>query len=253
MKPSPTGDRSRVRPWIFLLLLCLAPLLAPATAIPRESLPPFSAQYKLMRNGSNIGETHVSLTNQSDQKYVYEVRTTPGGILGWLTNARLRERSSWTLQGDRIRPLEYVYQRDIAGYQRNVRLLFDWRHGTVQNSIEGKTWSMEVPDGTLDKLLVQLALMLDLQAKSQDLEYRIADGGKLKTYRFKVAGRERLVTPFGTFDTLKVERQQESNKRSTVLWCAPALRYLPVRVDQREDGENFSMSIQSLQGLAGAG
>lgn len=245
-------NRSRTRSWIFLLVLCLVPLLASAVANPREPLPPFTAQYKLTRNGSNIGETRVTLTAQSNRKYVYEARTTPGGILGWLTNARLRERSSWILQGDQPRPLEYVYQRVIAGSQRNVRLLFDWQRGTVQNSIEGKTWSMEVPDGTLDKLLVQLALMLDLQAQSQDLEYQIADGGKLKTYRFQITGRERLTTPFGTFDTLKVERQQESNKRSTVLWCAPALRYLPVRVDQREDGERFSMSIESLQGLADA-
>lgn len=251
MSPSPTGDRSRIRPWIFLL--CLTPLVALASAIPHEPMPPFSAQYKLTRNGSAIGETRVSLTAQADQKYIYEIRTTPTGILGWLTNARLRERTSWTLQGDHLRPLEYIYQRVIGGNQRNVRLLFDWRHGTVQNSIEGKTWSMEVPDGTLDKLLVQLALMRDLQAQSKDLEYQIADGGKLKTYRFRITGRERLATPFGTFDTLKVERWQESNKRYTVLWCAPALRYLPVRVDQHENSEHLSMSIQSLQGLAGAG
>lgn len=253
MNPSPVGERSRIRFRILLSSLCLILLLAQTEAISHEGLSPFSAQYELTRNGSKIGETHISLTAQADQKFIYEVRTTPTGILGWLTNARLRERTFWERQNNHLRPLEYIYQRVIGRSRRNVRLTFDWQRGIVQNNVEGKTWSMEVPEGTLDKLLVQLALMLDLQAQSNNLEYRVADGGKLKTYRFKVIGRERLTTPLGTLDTLKIERRQESNERHTVLWCAPALRYLPVRVDQHENDDHLSMSIQSVRGLAGAG
>lgn len=247
---STTRRCTGVRYWVFLLM-CLTPALVPAVA--NEPLPPFSAQYKLTRNGFDIGETRVSLSAQPDSKYVYEARTNPSGILAWLTNAKVWERTSWTLHGDYLRPLEYVYQRVIGGSRRNVRLFFDWQRGIVRNSIEGDTWSMQVPKGTLDKLLVQLALMRDLQEQTQELEYQIADGGKLKTYRFRIVGRERIETPMGAFDTIRVERWKESNERSTVLWCAPELHYLPVRVDQREDNAHFSMSIQAVQGLAGPG
>lgn len=236
-----------IRFWL-LLLLCLIPILGQTT--PGDTaLPAFSAQYKLTRNGFAIGETHASLQARTDGTFLYEVRTDPSGILAWLTNARMQERTSWTMQGEELLPLQYAYQRVIGNRERSVRQTFDWKQGVVRADIGGKSWEITVPDGTLDKLLVQLALMLDLQAQSRDLEYRIVDDGKLKTYRFRIIGHERITTPMGDFDTLKVARIQESRERSTVLWCAPELRYLPVRIDQVEDGVNYSMSVRSVQGL----
>lgn len=231
-----------------LLLLCLIPMLG--RAIPDDAaLPEFSAQYQLTRNGFAIGETHASLQIQTDGTFLYELRTDPSGILAWLTNTRVQERTAWTMQGEELLPLQYTYQRVVGGKERSVRQTFDWEQGVVRADIEGKSREITVPDGTLDKLLVQLALMLDLQAQSQDLEYRIVDDGKLKIYRFRIIGRERITTPMGDFDTLKVARIQEGRNRSTMLWCAPELRYLPVRIDQVEDGVNYSMSVRSVQGL----
>jgi hypothetical protein len=74
------------------------------------------------------------------------------------------------------------------------------------------------------------------------VEYAIADGGSLKTYRFMVVGEETVETPAGTFDTLKLERLREDNTRYTALWCAPELNYLPVKLMQRESDDRLVTS-----------
>jgi hypothetical protein len=52
-----------------------------------------------------------------------------------------------------------------------------------------------------------------------------------------VTGREPQEVPFGRFDTVRVERERQGSSRETVTWLAPALDWVAVRVDQRDDGE----------------
>jgi hypothetical protein len=104
---------------------------------------------------------------------------------------------------------------------------------TVSNHVEDSRWEMEIPAGTLDKLASQLAMMLALRAGETDVTFNIADGGKLKEYRFRTVGQEMLELPAGTFETVKITKLRENRKRETYIWCAPALNYLPVRIWQR--------------------
>jgi hypothetical protein len=123
----------------------------------------------------------------------------------------------------------------------------------VHNDVADSKWEMDIPVGTLDKLVSQLGMMHALARGQTDITFKIADGGKLKEYRFKVVGEETLETPAGTFETVKITRLRDDNKRETYVWCAPALHYLPVRIWQREkddaeyqsDLESFSASLKS--------
>jgi hypothetical protein len=231
------------------LVLCLLLTAPPVPAA--DPLPPFSALYKLTRNGLSIARSQVNLVAEPDGSYLYVTRTDPVGILAWLRGTEVHEHSAWDWHDGEIRPLEYVYYRVIRGRERIVRLTFDWDRGTVRNEAQGSVWSMDVPEGTLDRLLVQLAIMRDLPGGATELQYLVADGGVLKTYLFAVRPGGRVQTPLGSFETLRVERlHHEPTERSTTLWCAPALGYLPVQVEQREpDGGRFVMSIESLDGL----
>ena len=139
-----------------------------------------------------------------------------------------------------------MYER-TGGKPRRVSIRFDWTKGVAYNTSRGETWTLEVKPGTLDKLLYFLALMRDLADGSNNLEYTFTDGGKVKTYHLEVLGHETLDTPLGSLDTVKV--RHESNERETTLWCAPALHYLPVRVEHLEKGQVVSMQISSVDGL----
>lgn len=228
--------------WLGCLLWCLS-LMAAAAEIPA-----FSAEYALKRNGVTLGTATRSLRPLKDNRYLYASVTYASGMIAWFVKDRIDESSTFVMQGDRIRPLEYIYNRHGGAKGRRVKLAFDWERGVVTNVIDGDPWRMEIPPDVHDKLGYQLAIMQDLQRGRKELQYSIADGGKLKTYAFQILGEEQVESPFGRLKTVKLRRTED--KRDTTVWCAPALHYLPVRLEQREtDGSQLSMHLISVTGL----
>jgi hypothetical protein len=199
-------------------------------------LPDFSASYELRIGSLRIGSSTISLENGPDGSYLYESRRTPTQLVSWLFKDKLHETSRGTLAGNSVRPDKYHYRRS-GGRERTAELSFDWQTMTVSNQVEDSRWEMEIPAGTLDKLASQLAMMLALRAGETEITFNIADGGKLKEYRFRVVGQETLELPAGTFETVKITKLRKNKKRETYIWCAPALSYLPVRIWQREKND----------------
>lgn len=219
-------------------------------AVASQAVPErFQAVYRVEYGGVTVGKTFWNLSPVGDDRYLFESLSTASGFWSFLFSGERLERSLWTWNGDRIRPLEYRYQRtDRAG--REVLIHFNWEQNTALNTQKGRTWALDVEPGTLDKLVYLLALMQDLQQGRSEVEYTIADGGRLKTYKILNLGSERLQTPMGELDTVKLRRHVTSGKRRTTVWCAPNLSYLPVKVEHVEkNGDTGVMLIESVKGL----
>lgn len=231
--------------WLGLLAWSWA---VTALAAGPAALTSFSAEYTLKRNGVPLGVATRSLKPMKDGQFMYASTTHATGMIAWFVKDRIDEHSIFTLLDDKIRPLEYVYNRHGGSKTRRVKLVFDWEKGVVTNVIDGDPWQMQVPPDVYDKLDYQLAIMRDLRHGRTKLQYNIADGGKLKTYAFDIMGEEQVETVFGKLKAVKIRRLDD--KRYTTIWCAPSLSYLPVRLEQQEtDGSQLSMHIQSVQGL----
>lgn len=228
------------------LAACL--LLAGLPSLGATPLPPFTAQYGLSRNSFPVARATLTLTYPSPGHYLYRSYSRPTELVSWFRDERLVENSRGVVASGTLRPLEYHYALTGSDRHRHADLLFDWQRDTVQNTVAGHTWDMRIPPGTLDKLVVQLALMADLDAGRRTVKFNIADGGKLKVYRFRIVGRDALTTPAGHFDTVKVQRLRSDIKRVTYLWCAPALHYLPIRIEQVEqaNGTDYRSVLQSV-------
>jgi hypothetical protein len=221
---------------------------AGAQAAEKNPLPMFNAQYNLKRNGITLGVSTRSLTTAKDGTYIYASTTHATGIIAWFVKDHFDEYSKWTFDGSRLRPLEYVYKRYGGRKTRNVNLKFDWKRHIVTNTIDGDPWRMEIPPDAQDKLVYQLAIMYDLLNGKKNLKYKIADGGKLKDYKFEIEGEETLNTAIGKVKTVRIQRI--GDKRDTTVWCAPQYYYLPMRLQQQDtDGSNLTMQIISLQGM----
>ena len=222
-----------------------APAVNSATDIP---LPMFNAEYSLKRNGVTLGTSTRSLSAAPDGVFVYASSTQAVGLIAWFVKDHIDEHSKWSFDNGRIRPIEYVYHRHGGSKTRLVKLSFDWQHLTVTNIIEDDHWRMEIPPDAQDKLVYQLAIMYDLMNGKKKLEYKIADGGKLKDYNFAITGEEVLNTPLGKLKTVRLQRI--GDRRDTTVWCAPQLSYLPVRLEQQDtDGSELTMQITSVQGI----
>ena len=227
--------------WLSLSLYGIAVNAAP-------ELVPFTAEYKLKRAGISIAKARFSLKKLDDEgRYVYESHTSSSRWLSWLSRDKLHERSEMRLDDQGIHPIEYRYDHTGGDKERHVRLSFDWEKRRVVNDINDDRWSMDIPPGTLDKFIVQVALMLDVPRQDKELTYQVADGGRLKTYKFTRLEEDRIKTPVGTFRAIRVKRLED--KRQTEFWCAPALGYLPIRVIQRVKGGTYTMTLTKLKGF----
>lgn len=76
----------------------------------------------------------------------------------------------------------------------------------------------------------------------------VSDGKGTTRYTYQPAGRERLKTPAGEFDALKlVKRRDNPGDRETEIWLAADRQYIPVRVLLIEkDGTRLDSVASSL-------
>lgn len=232
--------------WACLLLLVALALSVGARAL--DPLP-FEADYVLESRGMLIGETHWKLES-NDSGFVWVSSSEAAGVGLLLGENRIVERSEWRRVAETALPSRYRYERS-GRRDKLVEIDFDWQAGVVYNTAGGGTWRMQIPTGTLDKLSYLLALMRDLGAGKRNVRYDIADGGKLKEYRLHVDGSDTLETSVGRLEALKVIRERPGSNRETIIWVAPALGFLPIRVERREaDGQTVTMNIRSLRATA---
>ncbi len=164
--------------------------------------------------------------------------------------AGISEKTRFTyLPSEHIKPISYRYHRKVLGKSRKASIDFDWTNKRVTTIVKDQPWKMSIPEATQDKLSYQLQMRLDLMAGKTEMTYAVADGGKLKEYRFTVTGEETIETPFGTYNAVRVMRDRGANaERETLIWFAPELDYLIVRLEQTEtDGKTYGLLLKNLE------
>ncbi len=225
----------------------------PCTAQDTQTVPTFSARYDVRVNGFKLAQATFSLIKADDDTFLYQQRTQAVGVAGWFRKEEILESSRWRLTGQGIQPLEYRYSRSGGSDDRKVQLIFDWQAGKVENRVAGQPWTMAIPAGTLDKLLVQIALLLELRQGKTRFDYAVADGGRLKHFEFEVVGEETVELPNGVYRTVKLARLDDEHDR-TWIWAAPALDYLPVRfLKKKKNGLRYEIRLRDIDDRPVAG
>lgn len=218
---------------------------ASAAAFPQA----FAVRYEVTYSGLTLGEAHVDYRQIGADRYRYSSHIRPLGLAAMLLRSEITELSEGRIVDSGFRPHRYEYRR-TGRNSRETDLIFDWEQRKVINNAADAVWKERIPDDVLDRMVSQLQLMHDLAVAEEDLSYPIADGNRIKRYTLRIVGQEIVRTPYGDFETLKIIRVADSDKRSTTFWCAPALNYLPVRVEHQEKGDNFTMHLRDLEGLS---
>jgi hypothetical protein len=237
------ADPPRLRPALVLAAGLYAFSYLPAASAAPE---PFRLSYRLTSDGTEIAEVVQTLRATGPQRWRFESRVDPAGFLTALVTGRIEEVTELEQAGAGLRPLSYRFRRRGLGRDRDVRVRFDWPRQQVHNEVNGSRWSMAVPDDTLDKHALVLAVTADLRADRLAAAYPVADGGKLKTYQYQRAGSERLTTDLGRFDTVKLRRIHPGRQRDTLFWHAPALDHIPVRIE-RLDGDGRRLRLELIR------
>jgi hypothetical protein len=127
---------------------------------------------------------------------------------------------------------------------------FDWAARAAVVARGDETATHPLPPGTLDRGSVRVALMRDLARGRETGRYTLADPDVIRQYDYRVESRGEVMTSLGTMTALKVIQERSGSSRQTIVWAAPDLHYLPVRIEQlREDRGPVAFALESVEWL----
>jgi hypothetical protein len=214
-----------MRNWSWLLL---------SAALAAHAEPPSQLEitFTLTRNGSQMAEVTERL-EYAQGNYKLSETWKGKGVYALLGSAH--RVSQGTIVDGTLRPREFFDERSGRD---TARAWFDWKAQTLTMQYQGNKASEPMPPNAQDRLSFLFALSL-LPGRADSIKYSIADGKGLSRHEYKVLGRERLKTPVGEFNTVKVGRQGDG-RESAELWLAAERGYVPVRlVVIEKDGTRY--------------
>lgn len=225
------------------LLGCL--LAGPAAHAVAKPLASFTANYTVLRDGSELGRADLVYQRQGSQgDFSTHIEGTAG--LAALAGADIREHSVLDWGGDVPETIRYDYRMKLAWKQRERSVQVDARAGTIASFDKGRRYDFPYEKGVLDRHAVTVALMQALAAGQRDeLAFRVADRGKLEHQRYSIGQQETLETARGKRPALRVERIRDSaDGKSTTIWFDRERGFIPLQIVQTEaDGERLELRI----------
>ena len=163
-----------------------------------------------------------------------------------------KEVSIFKLKEDSVIPLDHKISMKILFKKIKASAQFNWESLTLDYE-EGKNkGSLRLIDGTLGPATAQLKMRLDLRsmdinALPEKMKYVVYYRGEIKERTYSLKGFEDTETPFGTFNTLRVEREfPPEEKREQIYWFAPDLDFSIVRI-LNTDGRKSDLLLKSLE------
>jgi hypothetical protein len=229
----------------FLRLLASAALLAASGAWAAEIVPS-DVSYVLSRGMLTLGDARFRLAaHGAPGCWRYESQARPSG-LARLFIGEVSERSDFCVVDGEIRSQRFEFIRADKPSE-NFTLDFDWNERVVRSS-RGEL--RELKAGMIDRLAMQIAIQRWVVGRAgepgvEEFTTTKVEDDRIRTYRFRIISRESLTVPAGRFDTVRVERSDDTRK-STRFWLAPERGYTAVRVEQIKDGdEQVRMLLKS--------
>ncbi|MEH6652270.1 MAG: DUF3108 domain-containing protein [Motiliproteus sp.] len=210
-----------------------------------KPLAPFKAYYQAQFDlGINVGGEAVrQLKALPDNQWQLSMNATA-------MVASIDESSRFEFTSDQsIKPQHYNYLRKVLGKKKHRQLDFDWQKATVNSIYNKDKHSFALEPQTLDTISYQIQLWHDVKAGLKTMNYRVADDGQIEPYRYNVVGEERVETPAGDFNAIKVARDRgEGSQRQTFIWFAQEHDHVIVKLEQIEvDGKRYTLLLERLE------
>ena len=229
---------------ILAATLALLPFVAGAGEARPAELKPFAASFNITWHGISAGTAQLQLQQLEDGRWSYQSLSTARGLFRLAMPAELRSRSVFSLREGRILPDRFTADDGSTSSSKDQELRFDWAASRVTGIAEKRRVDLPLKPGVLDTMSVQIALMQELLVGNTPRYFVIVDKDRIKDYTYSAVGEETLATPIGEFRTLVFRSTRPGSDTGTYFWCAPALGFLPVKVERREGAKvQWSMSL----------
>ena len=223
------------KPFRTLAAVALALASLPALA----ALKPFSADYTASYMGLQ-GNARMSLVQAGDDRWTYTLQIQA-------PVAQLSQSTTFDENGGQWRPVSGHDQSSVLIKKVDKQARYDWSSGQA-------TWSGDVKDdrrgpvalraGDLDAMLLNLAIVRDVQDGDKSLSYRMVDDGRGKPMSYHVAGKDTVTIAGKQRPATRVEGVD--GERETVLWVVDDLP-VPARILRRHNGKDeMDLKLRSV-------
>jgi hypothetical protein len=131
-----------------------------------------------------------------------------------------------------VAPVRYTEKRGDRAPQAT-----NFQRAAGKITFSSSTAEVPLQDGAQDQLSFMAQLALIAQAFPERMQpgmaiaLEVAGNRNTRVYDLRVIGRETIVTPAGSIETLKLDRVVQPGTRDPriQLWLAPSMRWLPVK------------------------
>ena len=230
-------------------LVLAAASFAPAAAPPPEPIAPFEARYEVHRGGKLAGEARMALIALGDERREWTTRTRGTRGVAALAGLEVDERTVFRWREGLPELVESWYDQRAAWTSRKRSLRVDAASGTIAAFDGKRLHTLEHAAGTIDVHATPLALGSLLAGGARDAALRVATRDEIESHRWERVGTERVETPLGPFEAIRMRRVRDDDSRVSETWFAPALGHLVVRArhDDR-DGERIELRLVAYDG-----
>ncbi len=193
-----------------------------------------------------IGKVTTTLRVDTNGNYIYRSVTVPVGIVAAFSKDEITEESRGTIHGQQVIPSSYYYNHKRKKRPKLRRIEFDWDKNRATGTAATPPWSMDIAKGAQDSSSRMLAMMLQLDSGTKDVELNVIDRNKLKTYRIDQVRKEQIAVGNSKYDTVQLQEVRAGKPATARFWLAPKLNYLPVKVEKIEKKETFTMTLSKF-------
>jgi len=163
---------------------------------------------------------------------------------------KISEQSQFTLQNNQLVTSRYTYKRGGLGSKKNIEQLFQWDKNNLHITENDHSRDVAIKPPLFDKLNYTEAMRMQLLAAGplpKNISVPFADRHHLKQYDFVVGAQEDITTPVGKMRAVKLERNVPEEKKHAVIWVAPELDYLLVKLQQTDEDDSFELNLKSYE------
>lgn len=224
-------------------ILLMPAALMFASAVSAANLQPMNATYSVVRDGKPIGDANYSLVANADGTWTLRSQTRGSAGMAKLLGLDVREESKFRWADGKPQGLHYDYRQDAAIKSKRREIDFDWNSREARVRDNGKNFAYAIPQGTIDRSTVAVALGQVVAAGGRDATLPVAAKDHVEQQTYAARGEEKISVPAGSFDAVRVERTDVAGKARS--WYAPSVTALPLRVEQLQgDGSMIVMELR---------
>lgn len=204
----------------------------------------FVATYSIAWHGITAGRSTLTLSETAPGHYRYSSVDHATGLFRLFLPHAITQESRFRIVDGQIQPLSFRSRG--GGPPEDVR--FDWTSMRVTGTAKHKHIDLQLHAGTQDPGSVQIALMMAFLAGHPPASFWMLNTDVINQFQLVRRGQATLRTPLGRLHTVLYTSHHAKARRTTYMWLAPSLDYLPARLEQhRGDSTLFALNILSFK------